>query len=384
MKEKLVSNCEREFIIKSISEDRRLDGRKLTEYRPLEIQFGAEYGCCQVSMGDTRILAQVSCEIQQPKATRPNEGMLHINVGLSPMGAPHFETGRQSDTSIQLNRLLEKCIKDSKCVDLESLCIVAEEKVWTIRCDLNILNHEGNLVDCASVAALAAICHFRRPDVELEGENLNILDASVRDFIPLSIRHYPVCVSFAIFNEGKRMAVDPSELEERVAEAQLTLGVNAYRELCGVYLVGSTPNGPEVVRKCGNKAASRSVEVVAQIKQAIAKDNEARLAGKRVGFVESIKQGRITSLGLPSIRLPPRHAPPVPVKDEVETMETEEEQIAVIEVAGKGSVQMGEPAVLVCPMDSSSSSSSSSEEESDVEVVAELTAEEKKAKKIEE
>jgi exosome complex component RRP45 len=45
------------------------------------------------------------------------------------MGAPHFETGRQSATSIQLNRLLEKCIKDSKCVDLESLCIVAEEKV---------------------------------------------------------------------------------------------------------------------------------------------------------------------------------------------------------------------------------------------------------------
>lgn len=76
-----------------------------------------------------RVLGQVSCEIQQPKSTRPNEGLLHINVGLSPMGAPHFETGRQSATSIQLNRLLEKCIKDSKCVDLESLCIVAEEKV---------------------------------------------------------------------------------------------------------------------------------------------------------------------------------------------------------------------------------------------------------------
>lgn len=45
------------------------------------------------------------------------------------MGSPHFEVGWQSELTVQLNRLLEKCIKDSKCVDLESLCIVAEEKV---------------------------------------------------------------------------------------------------------------------------------------------------------------------------------------------------------------------------------------------------------------
>ena len=79
------------------------------------------------------MLAQVTCEVQQPKATRPNEGLLFLNVELSPMGAPHFEPGRQSELGVQINRLLEKCIKDSRCVDLESLCIVAEEKVIFIR-----------------------------------------------------------------------------------------------------------------------------------------------------------------------------------------------------------------------------------------------------------
>jgi exosome complex component RRP45 len=79
-----------------------------------------------------RILAQVSCEVQQPKPTRPNEGLLFINVELSPMGAPHFEAGRQSELAVQLNRLLEKCIKDSRCLDLEALCIVAEEKVYLL------------------------------------------------------------------------------------------------------------------------------------------------------------------------------------------------------------------------------------------------------------
>lgn len=76
-----------------------------------------------------RVLAQVSCEIQQPKSTRPSEGVLNINLELNPMAAPHFEAGRNSELSVQLNRLLEKCLKDSKAVDLESLCIKMKEKV---------------------------------------------------------------------------------------------------------------------------------------------------------------------------------------------------------------------------------------------------------------
>jgi hypothetical protein len=30
---------------------------------------------------------------------------------------------------VEINRLLERCLKESKCLDLESLCIVSEEKV---------------------------------------------------------------------------------------------------------------------------------------------------------------------------------------------------------------------------------------------------------------
>jgi len=70
--------------------------------------------------------------------------------------------------------------------------------------------------------------------------------------------------------------VDPSELEERVAEAELTLGVNGYKELCGVHLRGSTQSGPAIVRQCANKAVNRAVQVVAIIKEALAKDSEQR------------------------------------------------------------------------------------------------------------
>jgi hypothetical protein len=102
------------------------------------------------------------------------------------------------------------------------------------------------------------------------------------------------------------------------------------------------------------------------------------LSGKSLGFVESIKQGHITSLGLPSIRLPAKRAP---VKEEVECMEIEEEK-TVIETTGRGSAQLGEPDRLANPAHNSSTSDDETSDDSDassVEVVAELSALEKKS-----
>lgn len=154
-----------------------------------------------------RVLAQVSCEVVQPKSSRPSEGILNINLELNPIAAPQFEAGRQSELSVQLNRLLEKCIKDSKTVDLESLCVKVNEKVWAFRVDINVLNHEGNILDCASVAALCALAHFRRPDVTWEGEDFVVHNYRTHDPIPTVIHHYPVCVTYAVFENGYGMQV---------------------------------------------------------------------------------------------------------------------------------------------------------------------------------
>ena len=72
----------------------RLDGREFTQYRDLKISFGADRGCCHVIMGNTRVLAQISAAVESPKQSRPTEGLLFVNVELSPMAAPHFEAGR--------------------------------------------------------------------------------------------------------------------------------------------------------------------------------------------------------------------------------------------------------------------------------------------------
>ena len=44
-----------------------------------------------------------------------------------------FRPGSLDDEGTEAVRILERCLKESKCLDMESLCIVAEEKVWSIR-----------------------------------------------------------------------------------------------------------------------------------------------------------------------------------------------------------------------------------------------------------
>lgn len=131
----------------------RLDGRSFTEFRNINIHFGVEWGCALVLLGETKVLAQVSCEIVQPRATRPAEGILYINVNSG-------QDKRSAEHIVLLTRNLERALKESRCVDLESLCIKAEEKVWRIRVDLNILNHEGNLIGNGRIFARIFVNFF--------------------------------------------------------------------------------------------------------------------------------------------------------------------------------------------------------------------------------
>lgn len=143
----MLSNSEKTFVEKAILEKLRVDKRGLNEFRNLGLFFGREHGSVITSIGETKVFAQVSCEISTPKASRPNEGTLFINMEMGPMAAPHFEIGFPlSESCIQINRILERTLRESRCVDLESLCIIAEEKVWNLRVDISVLNHEGNVM----------------------------------------------------------------------------------------------------------------------------------------------------------------------------------------------------------------------------------------------
>ncbi|CAH0397594.1 unnamed protein product [Chilo suppressalis] len=306
MKDVFLSNCEKSFLQRIVSEGHRLDGRNYNESRRLNISFGSEYGSCIVSLGETKVLAQVSCEVTQPKQIRPNEGILYINVEISPMAAPQFEANRQTDLTVYLNRLLEKCYKDSKCIDLESLCIVVEEKVWSLRVDVKILNHGGNLIECSSIATLTSLAHFKRPDVTRSGDSVIIHTIAEKDPIPTVLYHYPVCMTFAIFNNDVLLS-DPSFIEESVCTSSteegintggglLVVGMNQYKELCLLDLNGAALYDSNIVHKAIVSAADRSKEIVDLVKKIIISDDTMRQKRSKINFADIITSEHMLSL----------------------------------------------------------------------------------------
>ncbi|XP_061535722.1 exosome complex component RRP45 [Phycodurus eques] len=296
MRETPLSNCERDFLLQAIQEKKRLDGRQTYDYRKIKVMFGTDFGCCFVELGKTRVMAQVSCELVAPKENRPNEGLMFFNIELSPMASPAFEQGRQSELSVKLNRQLERCLRNSKCIDTESLCVVSGEKVWQIRVDVHMLNHDGNLMDAASIAAIAALCHFRRPDVGIQGDEVTVYSPEERDPIPLSIYHMPISVSFAFFQQGTYLLVDPCEREERVMDGLLMIAMNRHREICSIQSSGGIMLLKEQVMRCSKIASVKVSEITVLITKALENDNTARKAGGRCGFAESMPQERITAL----------------------------------------------------------------------------------------
>ncbi|NXY88980.1 EXOS9 protein, partial [Alcedo cyanopectus] len=300
MKATPLSNCERRFLLRAIEEKKRLDGRQCYDYRNIRISFGADSGCCVVELGKTRVLAQVSCELVPPKLNRPTEGILFFNLELSPMAAPGFEPGRQTELLVKLNRLIERCLRNSKCVDTESLCVVAGEKVWQIRLDLHLLNHDGNIIDAASIAGIVALCHFRRPDVSVQGEEVTVYTPEERDPVPLSIHHMPICVSFAFFQQGTYLLVDPSEREERVMDGVLVIAMNKHQEICTMQSSGGIMLVKEQILRCSNIAAVKVAEITELIQKALDNDQKVRKEGGKFGFAESIPDQKITAFKMDS------------------------------------------------------------------------------------
>ena len=43
--------------------------------------------------------------------------------------------------------------------------------------DKMFLRDDGNIIDAASIAAIVALCHFRRPDVSVQGDEVTLVSS---------------------------------------------------------------------------------------------------------------------------------------------------------------------------------------------------------------
>jgi exosome complex component RRP42 len=214
-----------------IEAGKRLDGRGLTDYREFTIEEGlierAE-GSARIRLGKTDVLVGVKVETGAPFPDTPNDGVLTVNAELVPLASASFEPGPPDENSIELARIVDRGIRESKMIDTTKLCIEAGKKVFVVFVDVYVLNHDGNLIDAAALAAVSALVNTKMPNYEVEDGKVKIKTG----YSPLPLKDHPITVTVAKIND--KLVVDPWIEEERVMEARMSMAINDDGNICAI------------------------------------------------------------------------------------------------------------------------------------------------------
>lgn len=196
------------------------------------------------------------------------------------MVAPSFEANRPTETEVLLSRLLEKTIRRSGALDTESLCLIAGQKCWSVRVDLHVLSHDGNLLDTSCFAVVAALRHFRKPETSMDGETLTIYTSAEREPVALSWLHSPFCVTFSFFGEeGDTVLLDTTWLEEQLRVSSCTFSLNKHGEICQVSKLGGADIDAPLFVQCAQTALAKSKAFTDLVDRKLAEDAKRRDKG---------------------------------------------------------------------------------------------------------
>lgn len=250
----------KDYVTTLLSKDLRSDNRKLEEYRkPITIETNISpksEGSAKVTIGDTIVIAGIKMDIGEPFPDTQEQGNLMVNAELLPLSSPDFESGPPDVHSIELARVIDRGIRESKCIDMKKLCIKKGEKVWNVFIDLYPINDSGNLFDAAGLAALAALKDAKFPECD-EKEGKVIFGTKTKKNLPLT----KLPISCTLFKIGDKIIVDPSLEEEKSMDARLTIATLENNELCALQKGGNSPLTTEEIKKMIEIAIEKGKEL---------------------------------------------------------------------------------------------------------------------------
>lgn len=254
----VITRVKQKQIVQLIAKGKRLDGRGLTDYREIKVEQGiierAE-GSARVLLGRTEVMVGTKIEIGQPFPDTPNEGVLTVNTELVPVASSTFEPGPPDENSIEIARVVDRGIRESKAIDLEKLCIEPGKKVFIVFVDVYVLNHDGNLIDASALAALAALLNTKMSNYEIKEGEVKIKPGHT----PLPIRRHPITVTFAKIND--KLVVDPWLEEEQIMDARLSMAIDDDGNICAIQKGGSGYFAPEQVLEVAKIAREKAEEL---------------------------------------------------------------------------------------------------------------------------
>jgi len=217
------------YVRKLIDEGMRIDERKFDEFRKIKIETNVikkAEGSARVLLGNTHVLVGVKLSVGEPFPDSPNEGVLIVNAELVPVASPTFDPGPPDENAIELARVVDRGIRESKCIDLEKLCIEEGKKVWIINIDIHVLDHDGNLMDASALGAITALLNSNIPKYENEKIMYGVYEGKI------PINDTPIAIT--VTKLSTKLLIDPNLEEENALDARITISTNEKGEICAI------------------------------------------------------------------------------------------------------------------------------------------------------
>jgi len=206
-----------------LKQGKRFDGRKLEEFRDLVVETGISKnaeGSARVKLGNTEVLVGIKMDVTAPYPDSQDKGNLMVTSELMPLSSSRYESGPPTIESIELARIIDRAIRESKFIELEKLCIEKGEKVWNIMIDIYAINADGNLLDAAGIGAVIALKNSKIPKYDKKEEKV-LFGEWTNDKIPTK---KDTLLSITFHKVGDNFIVDPTIEEEDLSEARITIG----------------------------------------------------------------------------------------------------------------------------------------------------------------
>ncbi|MEM2512500.1 MAG: exosome complex component Rrp42, partial [Ignisphaera sp.] len=138
---------------------------------------------------------------------------------------------------IELARVIDRSIRESKAVPLDKLCIIPGKKVWIIWLDIYVVDHDGNLVDASMLAAMAALSNTYIPYYEVMDAEAGVIKIDkLRKLGPLPINRYVTIITS--YKIGDTLVIDPTAEEEPLSSYRLAIAVDEEKRIVGIQKMG--------------------------------------------------------------------------------------------------------------------------------------------------
>jgi exosome complex component RRP42 len=220
----ITSDVNAQRIRKYLQEGKRFDGRTPEQFRELIVEKNVSNkaeGSVRVKLGKTEVIVGVKLDVGTPYPDSKDKGNLMVTAEILPLSSSRVELGPPKFDAVELGRVIDRGIRESKIIDLEKLCIVEGEKVWTVFIDIYSINDDGNLLDASGIGALAALKIAKIP--KYNEESGKPVYGEYDGNLPLN-KVNPIAIT--VHKIGDNLIVDPTKEEEDISETRITMGIS--------------------------------------------------------------------------------------------------------------------------------------------------------------